>query len=86
MLCSNLASDASSGKGFSLAVPVFIFLLQERQFISVHIDHIPQFRNDLADGLGRGYDMTQVCLAFPSTLCTHTYPPDTSFSDLLASA
>ena len=47
------------------------FLLQERQFNSVRIDHVRGFiRNDLANDQNRGYDQALVprsCLVLPKT-------------------
>ncbi|CAE7223676.1 unnamed protein product [Symbiodinium natans] len=100
--CDNSASDAASWKGLSLAKGLCsllrsFFLLQERQFISVHIDHVPGFKNDLADALSRAYDPTligfssdQLCFvpgtAFPATLRAYTYPLELDMSRFLACA
>ena len=69
----------------------------ERQYISVHIDHVPGFRNDLADGLSRGYDAQLLGFsesarcqipwsALPSSFSCHTYPLELDLSGWLASA
>ena len=100
--CDNSASDAASWKGLSLAKGLCsllrsFFLLQERQYISVHIDHVPGFKNDLADALSRAYDPTligfssdQLCFVpwtgLPDTLRTYTYPLELDMSRYLACA
>ena len=100
--CDNSATDSASWKGLSLARGLSsllrsFFLLQERQFISVHVDHVPGFRNDLADSLSRGYDPSLLGFlpaqraevpwtAFPSTFCTCTYPLEEDLSSCLAPA
>ena len=100
--CDNSATDAASWKGLSLATGMCallrsFFLLQERQYISVHIDHVPGFRNDLADGLSRGYDPQLLGFppsarcqipwsALPSSFACHTYPLELDLSSWLASA
>ena len=100
--CDNSATDAASWKGLSLATGMCsllrsFFLLQERQYTSVHIDHVPGFKNDLADGLSRGYDAQLLGFsesarcqipwsALPSSFSCHTYPLELDLSAWLASA
>ena len=100
--CDNSAADSASWEGLSLARGLSsllrsFFLLQERQFISVHVDHVPGFRNDLADSLSRGYDPSLLGFlpaqrsevpwtAFPSSFCTCTYPLEKDLSGCLAPA
>ena len=88
--CDNSASDSASWKGLSLAKGLCallrsFFLLQERQYISVHTDHVPGFKKDLADALSRacdpsllGFAPDQICAVpwsvFPADLRTYTYP------------
>ena len=97
--CDNSAADSAAWKGLSLARGLSSLLRAFflRQFISVHIDHVPGFRNDLADGLSRGYDPSLLGFqpsercdvpwaAFPSSFCTCTYPLEKDLSDYLAPA
>ena len=59
--CDNSASEAAAWKGLSMAKGLCCVLhqfcdLQHRSCISVHIEHVPGFLNEIADSLSRSGD------------------------------
>jgi hypothetical protein len=80
--CDNSAAEAASWKGLSLAnglSHVLLAFFQWQHFLNVfaHIEHVPGFRNQTADGLGRS--VSPRSLGFTDT--DRVIPP---WTDLLA--
>ena len=72
--CDNAASEAAAWKGLSLAKGLCAVLrrfsdLQRRTCISVHIEHVPGFLNDVADFLSRSQEPLDLGFSEADRVC-----------------
>ena len=87
--CDNSPADSASWKGLSTArglcslLPAY-FAWQRLFCISTYIDHVPGFRNTVADALSRGVDPASLGLATSDEVTVPWWPSLTSRDRLTA--